>query len=384
MATLEEEIQAGLRDAMKGATVNTEGSEFMNVTNDITPEVKAPAVDTTASSLTNETVAPIKAEPIDTTKTKTTPSGDSVATKSFEETLAERSAGKFKSWEEVEALANTPASKKFANEQIEYLNELAEKGVDVTSREFFELQSKDYESMEDPIQVRLEAMKLQPEFKGLSDRTLELKLKNEYDLESWAEKIDGKWVTKEDYDMTDEDNAALEMLLQKAELDKDFLINYKNERLLTKQSDPNEINQRAESDRQAQENWENYVEGLSKDVIKLSTKIDDKDAVEFEVSDADRKYAADMLKEMPKNINVFWNQFADEKGNIDQKKVFEAIVYLKNREAITKTAHNNALAKGREQEVKTIKNTHFEANSQPSVTTVDWREKARQQVEKNL
>jgi len=377
MDPIQEEIQNGLRDAFKGSIVDTTGSNFIPKP-EVTPEVKpeiAPEVTPEIkpdSSLTDNTVVDKTTPPVDTgAKEEVKPN---VVTKSFEEQFAEKTAGKFKSWEEVETVLNTP-KEEFANEQVKHWNDLAKKGI-ALDREFFELQSKDFENMDNPLEIRMEAMKRNPEYQDLSQKTLELELNKKYNLSEWIE--------KDRADYTDEDIANREILDRDAIKDREWLVNFKNERSFGKEPDQNLINERAESDRVAQSNWENFVDGLSKEVSKLSTKIDDKDSVDFDVSDADRKYAADIMKTMTKDISVFWNQFTDKDGKMDQKAVFEAILFLKNKDNIVKVSHQNALAKGKESEIKGMKNVSFEPNATQSQTKVDWRIKAQQKLEENL
>jgi hypothetical protein len=167
--------------------------------------------------------------------------------------------------------------------------------------------------------------------------------------------------------------------------DREWLVNFKNERVFAKEPDPTQLAKQAESERLAQSNWEKFVdEELVSKTSKLSTKIDDKESVDFEVSDADKKYAADMMKTMTKDISVFWKQFEDSDGKMNQKAVYDMILFWKNRDNIVKIAHQNAIAKGKESEVKAIKNTAFEPNATSTTTKVDWRVKAMEQVEKNM
>lgn len=385
---IDSEIAAGLKDAFKNTQVDTTGAEFQNVINDkpvietVAPEVKPVVVD---SSLTDENNAAQDTTTV--VDTETTPVVENAATeiapvKTADEIIAERSGGKYKNWEDVEAEINAPKLK-FKNDQAKHIYELAEKGVEFTP-EFFELQSKDFESMTNPVTALMEAMKLKPEYKGLPDSTIEFQIKKKYNLDSWAEKKDGVWMTKEDYEMTEEDQANHDILSRDGEKDLEWLINYKNERVFAKQPDENQLRQAAESERQAQESWEKSIDEVSKSVLKLSTKIDDNDVVDFDLSETDKKYASDMVKSMGKDLGVFWNQFSDDKGNIDKKAVYEMVLYLKNKENIVKIAHQNALAKGKEAEIKTIKNTQFTPNPTSPTAKVDWRLKAQEQVEKNL
>ena len=369
MDPLQEEIQAGLGQAFKGSPVDTTGMGFENVIKESIVETKP--IESTPSAETTNTLTDNKPDPVDT-------GSDSAAAKtykSFEEELAERTEGKFNKWEDVEAIVKTP-KEEFASEQVKHWNDLVKKGVNL-DKEFFELQEKDFENMDDPLEIRREAMKRHPDYAGLSARSLEFELNKKYNLD--------EWIDKDDEDLTDEDQHNIELLKRDALKDREWLVDYKNERTFSKTPDPTQLSKKAESERQAQDNWERFVdEELANKTSKLSTKIDDKDTVDFEVSDADKKYAADMMKSMTKDISVFWNQFADKDGKVNQKAVYEMILFNKNKDNIIKIAHQNALAKGKESEVKSIKNVQFEPNASTTSTKVDWRVKALQEAEKHL
>lgn len=379
MDPIQEEIQNGLKEAFKGVNVDNTGAGFENVNDQIAEkhEAKPEIIDSSLNSENKTTeTKPVESttetKPVESTTETTT---ETVPAKSFEELLAEKSAGKFKSWEEIEAIANKP-NDEFANDDVKNWNELVKKGVKLDA-EFFELQSKDFGKMDDPLEIRMEAMKRQPEFEGLSPKTIELQLDKKYNL--------SEWINKDEEDYTDEDRANQEILVRDAWKDREWLVNFKNERIFAKEPDPNQEKQRVEAESLAQENWERFVdEELANKTQKLSTKIDDKESVDFEVSDADRKYAADMMKSMTKDIKVFWDQFADKDGKINQKAVYEMILFNKNRDNIIKVAHQNAIAKGKESEIKAIKNTAFEPNATQASQKVDWRIKAQQEIEKNL
>jgi len=380
MDPIQEEIQSGLKEAFKGSVVDTTGSEFKNI---ITPQVEAAPVE---NSLTNPVVEkPAVEVPAVETQIVEAPAVEApvvdapiienaVSSKSFEDQVAEKTGGKFKTWEEIESVLSAP--KEELDEELKHWQDLKNKGVKFDA-EFFELQSKDFASMDNPLDIRMEAMRRHPDYAGLSDKTIEIQLDKKYNL--------SEWIDKDDTDLTDEDIANREILMRDAYNDREWLVNFKNERVFAKTPDPKQLEQRAESERLAQENWEKFVdEELVNKTSKLSTKISDKESVDFEVSDADKKYAADMMKSMTKDISVFWKQFEDKDGKMNQKAVYDMILYWKNKDNIVKVAHQNAEAKGKESEVKAIKNISFEANPTPTTSKVDWRAKAQEQVEKNL
>src|SRR3989304_346688 len=116
--------------------------------------------------------------------------------KSFEDYLAEKSGGKFNKWEDLET-ALTPKELKFANEKIKHFNDLAEKGIDVTSREFLELQSLDLSKITKADDVLFEKWKRSEDGEGLSEKTIRSEINKKYNVAEWIEK-DGGDVTPDE------------------------------------------------------------------------------------------------------------------------------------------------------------------------------------------
>lgn len=375
--TLEQEIQAGLGKAFENAPVETLGSEFLNITH---PEL-------VSKSETPATAAPeTKAEPIDSSlKQDESAKVDSIEakieispSKSFEELLAEQSAGKFKSWKEVDDLINIPKDE--LDEEIKHLNELKKSGVKF-DRDFWEVQTKNYASMTDPFEVLLESMRLKEENKGLSDDVLLFKLKDKYQFDKWSE--DGT-------EPTETEQMQAKILERDAELERDALIARQQKLTTVKKPDQAAIALQKEQNIKMQADLEKQIDEIVPKFSKLSVPItigtDGKitESADYDVSEADRKEAANTLKQMTKDVSVFWNMFKGEDGNISNEKVYEMLLKLKHSDNRIKIAHQNAMAKGAEAEVKRIKKIDFTPEGKAITPPDDWRTKLQQQVENNL
>lgn len=371
--TEEQEIQAGLAEAFKGSPINNEGQEFLNI-------VAPNAVITDKVEVVSEkaeTVEPEKIVDVEKTLIRDNDVVDNkepiTKTKSFEEEFSERFGGKFKSVEEVLDLLNAP--KEELDDEIKHLAQLKKQGVKFDTT-FWEVQTKDYEGMKDPMQILAESMKLKPEFKGWSDEEIKFELKSKYRFSEWSE---------EGEEPSEVQTIMSKRMVRDSENEKQWLIDKKNSYINFNKPDEKEVLAQQEQARQAQLNWEKFVdEELFNKVNKLSTKIDENESFDFDVSESDRKDAANIMKQMPKDINVFWNQFKDATGQFDQKKVYETILWLKNKDNAIKILHQNAKAKGAEAEIKAIKNISFKANEGSTTDKVDWRIKAQQQIEQQL
>ncbi len=248
----------------------------------------------------------------------TEPVIDTPPAKSFEEYLEERSGGKYKKWEDIE-LELTP-KQIFANDKIKHLNDLAAKGVDVTSREFLELQSLDFDKMDKVEDVLFEKWKRGEEGKGLSEKTIRYDINKKYNV--------SEWVDKEAHELTDDDVANKEKMVRDFNESKSWLTNYKNERILEKQVDPSEAQAVAEAQREQLQNWDKFVDSnvVSK-ITKLSTPISYKDeadkvieaVIDFPVSAKSLQEVGEMMKQLPRNSNAFFDQFKKDDGSRDHE-----------------------------------------------------------------
>jgi hypothetical protein len=326
-------VNAPVIETQVQSSLNTETTNVVNNDTQSPPATTEAAVETTTPETTQ----------VETTTTTTEP------IKTFAQQLEEVSGGKFKDWKELEPLL-TPREE--YDEEIRHLAELKKQGVKF-DKEFWELQTKDYTQMSDPFEIIKESMRKNPEFDGLSDNVLEHLINDKYKINDWSE---------EGEEPTEIETIQAELMKRDALRERQKLVEYKNARTLSKKPNEDQLRQQAELDRSAQLNWESFVDNeLAGKINKLSVVLDDKSnsTFDFEYPQADKLEVANRMKEMTKDINVFWNQFDNGNGEIDQKKVFEVMLFLKNRDAIIKTAHQNAVAAGREAEVKTIKNIDF-------------------------
>lgn len=287
--------------------------------------------------------------------------------------------GKFKSYEDIEKLStdyeqtkaeyekvkNTPPKVEFKNALLNRLYELDQRDVPIDT-DLLTLQVKNYDKMDD-VQIKKEAMRLKEENRNLSDAALEAKLHKEYAYNDWKDK------PKEE--LTPEDEANMEIFFSDAKIDKAALLKMKEERLLLKQPTADEV-AKAQSDvetrkannQKAKQEWERNVD----DVIavkssKLEVPVEYKDVegklitdnFVFEYPKEDIKLMSDIMKQMPVSGESFWNQFKDDKGNINHNEVFETILLKKNLPNIIANAKRDGIAIGQAMEVAIKKNINM-------------------------
>lgn len=333
----------------------------------VTPVSETPiaAVETPVAAVVNTPVSEVIETPVKTeaeTPSAETPKGEPV--KSFEDYLSERSGGKFKKWEDVE---NELTPKEvFANEKVKHLNELAAKGVDVTSKEFLELQSLDFDKIDKVDDILFEKWKRGEEGKGLSEKTIRHEINKKYNV--------NEWIDKADEDLTEDDKANQEKMQRDAGLSKEWLVNYKNERVLDKPIDPAVIETRAKEAKQFQDNWEAFVESnLVNKFSKLSSSLNDKSEFNYDVSEQDRKEVAEVMKGLTKDSNVFFNQFIEKDKDGKQVRNHDALYTMmlkaRNYDKAVALAYSDGAAKEALRIEKEVKNTNF----QPAQTATTER-----------
>ncbi len=280
-----------------------------------------------------------------------------VIQKSFDEQFLEKFENKFKSVDEIKSLLEKPQVK-FANEKIAHLNELAEKGFEI-NKEFLELQSKDYDSWTNAEDIELEAMRiLKPEYKGLSEKSLKALLEQKYKISEWNDK------NPEDY--TPEDEVNIELFERDALNSRAALTQYKNERVLEKQIDPEVSAAMAREAEQNLANWEKFVDtDLVNKITKFSIPVGEKgeQSFEYEISEQDRKEVGEIMKALPVDTNVFFGQFqeTDTKGNKvrNHQALAEMMLKARNYEKAISLAYADGVAKEALRAEKEVKNTNF-------------------------
>lgn len=280
----------------------------------------------------------------------------------LEKYLAEKTAGKYKKFEEVQAILDKPVEE--YDDDIKRLQELKRSGT-ALDKDYWELQSLNLEPDEDGIIdtefIVMEAMKRKPETAGLSPRALVNLLNKKYDF--------NEWVKKPEEEFTEDDFTNRELMLRDAQNDLEFLTKLKEEKAFIKPVDPEEAKRQADLRKSTIQSFEKMVDDeLFAKVIAFSTEIeidkDTKEVYEYKVSEADRKRAADILKLSVADLSVLVTQFAEKdatgKLKVNDRKVYDMILNNIISEDRVKNAFKDGMAIGAKNYVKTeLKNATF-------------------------
>lgn len=344
----------------------------------VAPVVEAPIVPPVA------TPDPVVIDPVvsPVVNVVESPALEPVKVKSFDEEFAERFKGKTVA--DVEQ-ALTP-KEFFANDKIKHLNELASKGVDVTSKEFLELQSLDVDKLDKVDDILFEAWKRGEEGKGLSDKTIKFEINKKYNV--------NEWIDKEDSELTDEDYANREKMSRDGNLKLEWLKAYKNERVLEKQVDPSVSMALAQEATTRQNNWEGFVDSdLVNKITKMSSPISYKDETgkvvesefNFEISEQDRKEVGQIMKQLTKDSDTFFNQFKDDKGSPNHNALFTMMLKARNYDKAVALASSDGAERRALAIERASKNTNFtQASSGAPVAKVLTMQEALAEGIKNM
>lgn len=312
---------------------------------------------------TEPVIEPVKTEPIKfdsiVEPVKTEPV--SISEEEFEKYLEKKTGKKFN---DIEALINTPKTE-FANEKVKHLNDLAAKGVDVTSKEFLELQAIDFDKIDAVDDLLYEKMKRSEEGNGLSEKAIRALINKKYNVDEWREKSEDE--------LTEDDKLNQELMLRDKDLSKEWLKKYKEERTLAQVPDPKVAEAKIESDRLFFENWEKDAENSIKEITKLSTKLNEKESFDFEIPVEDRKRILGVVNLLAKDASVPFSQFIkqDDKGNISVNKGGIALMLFKaeNYDKAVALSASDATNKERLRIEKEYKGIDFKPTEKGTQTT---------------
>jgi len=306
------------------------------------------------------------AQKIETPKTATEEKPAETKIPTFEELMSEKTQGKFKNWEEVEAVLTKPEKK--YHKQAELLNELLESGV-TPDNEWFVIQNTDYDKIQDS-EVLLKS-KIKLDNPNLTPEELEYEYQQRYKIGEWEE---------------DDDTPLSKAMKAKREREtaeaKEALKANKEKLSLTPKTDEKLVEQRRIESQKAKEKWEKAVDEVAKN-DKISLKIGDME-LDYVVPKENIKAASDTLKGVYSDISVFFDRFKTENG-YDLNKIANLMYRADNLEKIVEIAVSQAKAKGSEEIVKEIKNTDFTPEIQlPNTVAKSRSEQIAQGFSKNV
>lgn len=114
---------------------------------------------------------------------------------------------------------------------------------------------------------------------------------------------------------------------------------------------PEEISAQAEA-------WDNSVVESLKGFDKISIAIKDNEQFDFAVDADSATQLTEYLKTLGRDITVFFKTYINE-GKIDSRKLAEDMAFLRNKEAVIRSAITTQVAKAQENWLRNTKNTQL-------------------------
>lgn len=268
---------------------------------------------------------------------------DNSSLKNFNDLLAEKSNGKFKSWEEIEQLSQPKTE--FANDLVSKLNDFAKKFEDpnMALDLFLKTQTTNFNELPAEEAVKMKIRMDNPE---LTEKEIDYEFKSLYKLDE----------SEYDEDTVELAKLKLERESKKA---KSELTQLQQEIAMNGDKDPAQL---AEAQKQYEENKNNWYEKSEqavKSLDKLSFKINDNENFDWQFDDKDKSDALNVTKELYDSSANFFKMFQDDKGNYDQAKIASAYLKLKKFDDIVGAAVERALNTAKDGMLREQKNTSF-------------------------
>ena len=261
--------------------------------------------------------------------------------KSFEDLLAEKTNGKYKTYDDIEqALSSKETSSKFATEQVEKLNDYVNKGGNVS--EYLRTQTADYDEMDE-----------------LGIVKAHIRFKNQ-DLESGDVDLlfNSKYKFDEDVYTNDEIRLSKIQLKQDSREAKSELKKFQ-----IQHSAPASHRKAEDNKAELQENakrWSGIIDESLKDFKNVSFDINDKgEKFSYDLSND----AVEKVRTSSKNLGDYWNKYVNKDGSENISKLNKDMAALDNLDSIVRSAFAQGLAKGKGDVIDDIKNPSYTQES---------------------
>ena len=254
------------------------------------------------------------------------------ATVDFDSQLSEKSGGRFKTFEDVEAALSETTEQSFANDTIAKLNEYVEAGGDINT--FLKTQTADYSKISDLDAIR--------EVEGMSDSTLsrdeiELLIEEEYGVSE---------------DASDREKALARIKLKRAgEAARKQLTDHQKKWAVPQASNEEKL----AAAREQAEKWK----------VELAEAVKGNEEVSFKIGEGEFKFKpSDEVKKAVSDghdLTKFWDRYSTEDG-YDINKFVKDMYILNNYEDVVKAAVTYGKGLGTEDVVDGLKNPDYKGS----------------------
>jgi hypothetical protein len=108
--------------------------------------------------------------------------------------------------------------------------------------------------------------------------------------------------------------------------------------------------------------WESSVSESMKDFNKISIALRENEQFDFAVGEDVMSPLIEDMKMLGKDVSVFFKPYISEDGKVNARKLAEDMAFLRNKEAIVRSAVTQQVAKAQDDWLKGIKNTQMSPN----------------------
>lgn len=123
---------------------------------------------------------------------------------------------------------------------------------------------------------------------------------------------------------------------------------------------------------EAYKQWESSVSESMKDFNKISIALKENEQFDFAVGEDVANPLIEDMKMLGKDVSVFFKPYISEDGKVNARKLAEDMAFLRNKEAIVRSAVTQQVAKAQEDWLKGIKNTQMSPN--PSAPVIQAKD----------
>ena len=307
----------------------------------------------------------LNAEENEGAETTTEVKPETVPTPTFEESLTERSGGKFKTWEEVQALIDKPEV--VLDERAQKLNDFVRDfpDKDFAVELFFEHQRNDYDKMDVEEVIAMQEAINNP---TLNDEEITALVISKYRMNTWAQ--EGEEISQDQKGM----EAQMKADAEKA---RKFLKDERQKVLIQSKAPDPKIE--AEKQQKADAEWRTNMDKGLKGLEKISLDVFDQEGkplekVDYALSKEDQTFVKEFAYNTGKDLFKAIEPFVMEDGKISAKKIIEMGYKLKNFDSLMKKVSTQAHALGAKSIVASQKNASMAVDSSGNTAETKTRE----------
>lgn len=130
---------------------------------------------------------------------------------------------------------------------------------------------------------------------------------------------------------------------------------------------PQQTEEERLAEEKATQEWDNSIVESLKDFTKLSVAVKDDEQFDFAISPEESTKLTEDIKALGKDISIYFKQYITPEGKVDARKLATDMAFLRNKDAIIRSAVTQQVAKANEAFIKGIKNSKVDPSPSGNV-----------------